>query len=58
MFFAGLVVLASAAMGLYNLRLRTHLFGLALRFLIMAGLALTAILRRAQGVSGVSPVSR
>ncbi len=44
LFFAGLVVLASAAMGLYNIRLRTHLFGLALRFLLMAALAFAALL--------------
>lgn len=43
LFFAGLVVLASGAMGLYNIRLRTHLFGLALRFLLMAALAFAAI---------------
>ena len=30
-------------MGLYNMRLRTHLFGLALRFLLMATMAMAAI---------------
>jgi len=43
LFFAGLAVLSCAAMGLYNMRLRTHLFGLALRFLLMAMLAMAAI---------------
>jgi sugar transferase (PEP-CTERM system associated) len=38
--FAGIVVLSSAAMGLYNMRLRTHVFGLALRILLTAAFAL------------------
>ncbi|MGH8249519.1 MAG: TIGR03013 family XrtA/PEP-CTERM system glycosyltransferase [Steroidobacteraceae bacterium] len=41
--FAGLVVLSASAMGLYNLRLRTHFFGLALRFILMAALVLAAV---------------
>lgn len=43
-FFASLVVLSSTAMGLYNLRLRTHQFGLALRYLLMAAMAFAALL--------------
>jgi len=41
--FALAVVLASAAMGLYNTRLREHLFGLSLRFLLVAVMVLAAI---------------
>jgi sugar transferase (PEP-CTERM system associated) len=41
--FASVVVLTTSAMGLYNLRLRTHLFGVALRFILMAMLALLAL---------------
>jgi sugar transferase (PEP-CTERM system associated) len=41
--FAGLVVMSSAAMGLYNMRLRTHMFGLAVRFMLMAALAFGAL---------------
>jgi sugar transferase (PEP-CTERM system associated) len=41
--FATVVVLASASMGLYNTRLREHLFGLSLRFLLVAIIVLTAI---------------
>ena len=41
--FAVTVVLASGAMGLYNTRLREHLFGLALRFLLVALMVLAAI---------------
>lgn len=38
--FAGIVVLSSGAMGLYNMRLRTHVFGLGLRIVLTAALAL------------------
>lgn len=41
--FAIAVVLAAGAMGLYNTRLREHLFGLALRFLLVALMVLAAI---------------
>lgn len=41
--FATAIVLASGAMGLYNTRLREHLFGLALRFLLVAFMVLVAI---------------
>lgn len=41
--FALAVVLAAGAMGLYNTRLREHLFGLALRFLLVAVTVLAAI---------------
>lgn len=41
--FALVVVLAAGAMGLYNTRLREHLFGLALRFLLVAVMVLAAI---------------
>ncbi|MGE0030114.1 MAG: TIGR03013 family XrtA/PEP-CTERM system glycosyltransferase [Steroidobacteraceae bacterium] len=41
--FAIAVVLASGAMGLYNTRLREHLFGLAMRFLLVAVMVLAAI---------------
>ena len=41
--FAVAIVLASGAMGLYNTRLREHLFGLALRFLLVAVMVLAAI---------------
>lgn len=37
--FVGIVVLSSTAMGLYNLRLRTHLFGLAMRLVLMGAFA-------------------
>lgn len=42
--FVGIVVLSSAAMGLYNLRLRTHLIGLAMRLVLMGGLAFLLLL--------------
>ena len=41
--FAIAVVLASGTMGLYNTRLREHLFGLALRFLLVALMVLAVI---------------
>ena len=41
--FATVVILASTAMGLYNTRLREHLFGLALRFLLVAVMVLAVI---------------
>ena len=41
--FAITVVLASGTMGLYNTRLREHLFGLALRFLLVALMVLAVI---------------
>jgi sugar transferase (PEP-CTERM system associated) len=41
--FALAFVLAAGAMGLYNTRLREHLFGLALRFLLVAVMVLAAI---------------
>lgn len=41
--FALAIVLAAGAMGLYNTRLREHLFGLSLRFLLVAIMVLGAI---------------
>jgi sugar transferase (PEP-CTERM system associated) len=49
-FFPLVVVLAAAAMGLYNTRLREHLFGLALRFLLVALMSLIVILVALQTV--------
>lgn len=41
--FAFAVLIANGAMGLYNTRLREHMFGLALRFLLVSVTALIAI---------------
>jgi sugar transferase (PEP-CTERM system associated) len=41
--FVAIVVLSSAAMGLYNIRLRTHLFGLAMRLVLTGVLAFAAL---------------
>jgi sugar transferase (PEP-CTERM system associated) len=53
-FFAVIVVFAAMAMGLYNMRLRTHLFGLGLRLALTASLAMIAVLA---GIAAF-PVSR
>jgi sugar transferase (PEP-CTERM system associated) len=43
LFLVTVFLLASTAMGLYNTRLREHLFGLALRFLLVAVMVLVVI---------------
>ena len=50
LFFPLAVVLAASAMGLYNTRLREHLFGLAMRFLLVALIALAIIAIALQAV--------
>ena len=50
LFFPAVFALTATAMGLYNTRLREHLFGLALRFLLVAATALAVILLALQAV--------